>query len=315
MSRLPHIWFVGILLLALLAPLLANDAPLVAVVDGETRFPALASYTGPASHGPYPDRSITWHEWWIRLDSNATDWAVMPPWPYGPLMERNVDAGFIPPSLDHPLGTDVLGRDLLSRMIWGASTAAWVGIGAVLLAGLLGIVLGGLAGYFAGATDRAVMTVVEMSMCFPALFLVLAAAAFFGHSGSVVVLVLGFVFWNSFARIIRGEFLSLREREFVLAARGLGVRTPSLILRHMLPCAASPLKVQAAFVFANAIIVEATLSFLGLGTGGAESWGKILVEGKNGALDGVWHLWLFPALAVAGTVWSLHGMADRHRQS
>jgi peptide/nickel transport system permease protein len=152
---------------------------------------------------------------------------------------------------------------------------------------------------------------IEVFLCFPALFFVLTVAAFVGDSAFAVISVLGLVYWTSIARIVRGELLSLRGREFVQAARGLGVSTPRLLLRHLLPCVVGPVMVNVAFLFAGAVIVEATLSFLGLGSGDDESWGTILAQSKEPALRGVWHLWVFPTLAVAGTVWSLHALADR----
>ena len=156
---------------------------------------------------------------------------------------------------------------------------------------------------------------IEIFLCFPALFLVLAVLAFVGDSTWGVVLVLGLVFWTSFARIVRGEFMSLREREFVQSARGLGVGPVRLVLRHLLPAARGPILVTAAFVAASAIIVESTLSFLGIGPGlTSVSWGSILQQGKSYAYAGAWHLWFFPSLLLIATVMCLHSLADRRRK-
>ncbi|MEM7199205.1 MAG: ABC transporter permease [Planctomycetota bacterium] len=312
MRRVARVWAWMLLVAALFAPLLANDVPLVARVDGQLRVPALASYVGAAweASGPRDDRVQTWREWWAELPATGgpgADWAVMPPWPYGPLMERDLANRNAGPSLAHPLGTDDVGRDLLSRMLWGASRALLVGAGAVIVAVAIGLPLGAVAGYAGGGFDAAVTLLIEVFLCFPALFLVLAIAAFMSSSLLAVVLVLGAVSWPSFARLVRGEFLSLREREFVLAARGLGVPGWRVVTRHMLPQVGGLLRAQAALLFAAAVVAEATLAFLGLGAG--ESWGAILARSREPAIDGAWHGWLFPSLAVASTVWCLHALA------
>lgn len=309
------IWLVVLAAIALFAPLIANGAPLVASVDGEWRFPAFASYTGPHDLGPDPDSHESWRQWWTELSEDSGDWAVLPPCPWGPLSNGEPERRNEGPSFDHPLGTDSLGRDLLSRMVWGTGTAMRIGLGAVLLALLIGVPMGALAGYVGGVLDHVIMVIVQIFVCFPALFFVLTVGAFVGESSFAVIAVLGLVYWTSIARLVRGEFLSLREREFVLAARGLGVSTASLILRHMLPRVVGPVAVNAAFLFAAAVIVEATLSFLGLGVSGSESWGTILAQSKEPARLGVWHLWLFPVLAVSSTVWCLHSLSDRVRTS
>ena len=310
MKSLARTWLVATILIALLAPILANDAPVVAVVKGDLRFPAMNSYLGAADHGPDLASTQTWRGWWLGLPEDSDDWAVMPPIPFGPLMERDTERRLEAPSADHWLGTDTLGRDVLSRLIWGTGTAIQIGLGAMLIALVLGVVLGGMAGYFGGLVDRLVSLVIEIFLCFPALFLVLAAGAWFGNSILAVALVLGLVYWTGVARVVRGEMLSLRERDFVAAARGFGLSTPRILWRHVLPSMRGPLVVQVALSFAAAIIVESTLEFLGLAVGNAESWGALLAEGKDEALRGVWHLWLFPALAVVGTVGSLHSVAE-----
>jgi peptide/nickel transport system permease protein len=147
------------------------------------------------------------------------------------------------------------------------------------------------------------------------LFFVLAATAFLGSSLSGVVLVLGLLYWVSFARIVRGEVMVLRDREFVRCARGLGVGPFGIITRHLLPNVKGPILVNAAFVAASSIIVEATLSFLGLGPGDTTvSWGKILMQGKQYSHLSAWHLWLFPGLTMVLLLFCLHYLADRIRQ-
>lgn len=290
----------------LLAPFLANDRPLIARTDAGWCFPAA---NGPAAA---PD-GTTWKQWWGRLDASPTDWALMPPWPMGPIEVS--DAVCAPPSVRHPLGTDDTGRDVLARVIHGAWTSLLVAVGTVLLAAAIGVPLGALAGYRAFTwIDALVLRVIEVFLCFPGLFLALVAVAMLGGSPLTLTLVLGSVYWTRFARIVRGEFLSLREREYVLAARNLGVGPVRIIARHMLPQIRGPVLVVAAFGAAGALVVEASLSFLGLGPGLQHaSWGSILAQGKEHVVDGVWHLWAFPALALVWAVLTLHALADRAR--
>ncbi len=301
-----------LILVGLFAPLLANDLPLVASVRGELSFPAFHHYLGEHPLGPGDQ---TWKEWWYDQGDSSEDWALMPFVPYGPAevdMQR-INAG---PSIGlHYLGNDDTGRDLLTRLVHGAGTAVTVAVFATLLAMLIGIPLGLLAGFFGGWLDFCVLRIVEVFLCFPAFFLVMAVLAFAGSSTMGVILVLGLVYWTSFARIVRGELLSLREREFVHCAKGLGLRWPRILLRHLLPALQGPVLVNAAFVAASAIVVESTLSFLGLGPGmQVVSWGGILQQGKAYAYAGAWHLWLFPSLALVGTVICLHSLADRRRR-
>lgn len=313
MTRRLSAWIAGALLLvALLAPLLCNDVPLVARAGGELWFPALRSYAGDA--GLAPD-GRTWKAWWVHLDEDDADWAVMPPWPWGP-GEVRADHIVATPSLDHPLGNDDTGRDVLARLVHGAWTAVRVAVGAVAIALVLGLPLGGLAGLCGGFVDFAVLRLIELFVCFPALIAVLAAAAFFGGSLGAVVVVLGLVFWVPIARVVRGELLSLREREFVQAARGLGIGSLRLLFVHVLPCVWGPIGVTVAFLAAAAIVVESTYTFLGLGLGlDTVSWGSMLRQGKAHAHAGAWHLWVFPGLAIAVTVLALHGLGESGTRS
>ncbi len=296
-----------VVLLAVLAPLLANHVPLVANVGGVWHFPALRAAVGPVPAAP-GDRG--WKEWRAALPADSPDWAIMPIWPHGPT-ETDVTAILRGPSLAHPLGTDDTGRDLLALLLHGCTTAVGIGVGATLLALLLGVLLGGIAGARGGWCDAVVLRLIELFQCFPALLLVLAAAAFLGETILGVVLVLAAVSWTSFARITRGELLSLRERDWVRSARDLGVGEGRILRAHLLPQVRGPVLVTAAFCMAQAVVVESTLSFLGIGPGASASWGAVLAQGKANAHLGVWHLWLFPALVVVGAVVCCHGLADR----
>ncbi len=314
-SRWRHVpfWLAGTLLaLALLAPLLVNDVPLAARVAGHWSFPAVADLFGKAPTGP---EDLSWKQWWARLPADADDLVVMPPWPYGPEETNNALFG-APPTAAHPFGNDDTGRDLLARIVHGAHTAVLIGGTAVLLAALLGVAIGAVAGLRRGLVDMLVQRVIEVFLCFPSLLFLLFAAAFFGDSQLGLVLVMAGLFWTSFARIVRGELLSLRERDYVQVARSLGVRELRLVTHHLLPQVRSQIGVTAAFAMANAVVAEATLSFLGLGPGAlTSSWGTLLQQGREHAHLGTWHLWLFPALAIVGFVVLCHVLADRLRQS
>lgn len=305
MKRAARAWIALVFVVGALAPLLANDRPILACIDGELSSPALAAWLGRPA--PAPGDGV-WRAWWEELSEDSEDWAIMPLWPHGPFSTS--EAVNAPPSPEHPLGCDDTGRDQLARLLWGASTSMGIGLGAVVAALLLGLPLGLLAGYRGGLADTIVLRLIELGLCFPALPFVLAVGAFAGRSAWSLVVVLGVVYWTGIARMTRGELLHLREREFVLAARGLGVGVPALWWRHLLPALRGPLLVTVAFTMAAAIVVELTLSFLGLGPGGAVSWGAMLHQGKVHAHEGAWHLWLFPSLAVACTVWALHALAD-----
>ncbi|MBL8729332.1 MAG: ABC transporter permease [Planctomycetes bacterium] len=296
-------------LVGLLAPFLANDVPLVARVHGTWSFPAVADCFGQSTAGP---DDLSWKRWWARLPADAEDFAVMPPWPYGPL-ETDATRFRAGPSVAHPLGNDDTGRCVLARLVHGAGTAVRIGGAAVLLAGLVGTLLGALAGRRRGLVDFLVQRLIEVFLCFPSLLFLLFATAFFGSSSLGLVLVMAALFWTSFARIVRGELLSLRERDFVLVARGLGVSEWRILTRHLLPQVRSQIGVTAAFCLAAAIVAESTLSFLGLGAGGPSSWGEMLRQGSTAAAMGAWHLWVFPTVAIVAVVAGCHAFADRLR--
>jgi peptide/nickel transport system permease protein len=304
-------WY-GLLLLAvaLLSPVLANDVPLMASVGGKWSFPAFVEYVGnsvpaPGDHG--------WKDWWANLPPDSGDWAVMPLWPYG-AFETHTDELSKPPQFEHPFGTDDTGHDVLARLLHGTSTALGIALGSVLVAMLVGVLCGGLAGLCGGFVDAVMGRIVELFLCFPWITLVLVAAALFGSSVWGVIVVLGLAFWPSFARIVRGELLSLRERDYVACARGLGVGGWRLLRRHMLPQVRGPVLVTAAFCAAQAVVAESTLSFLGLGPGlRVSSWGSLLLQGRESVHFG-WHLWVFPSLAIVSTIICCHTLADELRE-
>jgi peptide/nickel transport system permease protein len=210
----------------------------------------------------------------------------------------------------HPLGTDTLGRDVVSRLLYGARVSLVVGFSAVVLAGALGLLLGLVAGYYGGRLDDALMRLGDVQLAFPALVLAIAVLAVVGSGLVNIVLVLGVTGWVTYARIVRGETLSLRHREFVEGARALGAGDAAILWRHVLPNVLPSITVIATFSVARTIIAEASLSFLGLGLPPpAPSWGAMLDEGRNYLTTG-WWLALFPGLAILAVVLGINVVGD-----
>lgn len=229
--------------------------------------------------------------------------AVFAPYiaPYDPLA-LNVDHILEAPSMAHLLGTDALGRDLFSRMLYGGRVSLWVGFIAVGLSTAIGLALGLCAGFFGGIVDEVIMRGVDVMLCFPSFFLILAVIAFLEPSLVNIMIVIGLTSWMGVARLVRAETLSLRERDFVQAARVAGAGPVRILGRHVLPNAVTPVLVSATLGVAGAILVESSLSFLGLGVQPPEpSWGNILMEGKD-VLGVAWWMSVFPGLAILFTV-------------
>jgi peptide/nickel transport system permease protein len=242
--------------------------------------------------------------------------AVLAPWlaPYDPTL-INLQEVLRPPGVPHLLGTDTLGRDVLSRVIYGARISLLVGFVAVGLATLIGVLVGALAGYYGGVVDAVLMRLVDLMLCFPTLFLILAVIAVLGPSIWNIMVVIGVTGWMGVARLVRAEFLSLREREFVVAARALGASDARLIWRHLLPNALTPVMVSATLGVAGAILTESALSFLGLGVQApTPSWGNILTMGKDN-LEIAWWLSVFPGLAILVTVMSYNLLGEGIREA
>ncbi len=267
-------------------------------------------------------------EFWARLKRNRMAMtglvlvlglfvvSIFAPWlaPYDP---NHIDLKqvLMPPSPAHYLGTDTLGRDVLSRIIFGSRVSLKVGFVAVGLATLIGLFIGALAGYYGGWVDQVLMRLVDLMLCFPAFFLILAVIAVLEPSIWNIMVVIGLTGWMGVARLVRAEFLSLREREFVTAARALGASDTRLILRHMLPNALAPVMVSATLGVAGAILTESALSFLGLGVQPpTPSWGNILTAGKDN-IEIAWWLSVFPGLAILITVMSYNLLGEGIREA
>lgn len=206
------------------------------------------------------------------------------------------------PSLKAWMGTDDLGRDVFARIAYGARISLLVGFVAVGITTAVGIFLGAIAGYYGGWIDTLIMRFVDIMLCFPSFFLILAVIAFLEPSIWNIMIIIGLTGWMGVARLVRAEFLSLRERDFVLAIRSLGAGDARIILRHILPNALSPVLVSAALGVAGAILTESALSFLGIGVQPpTPSWGNMLIAGKQ-TLGTAWWLSVFPGLAILLTV-------------
>ncbi len=221
--------------------------------------------------------------------------------PYDPF-EINVDEILLSPSSKHPLGTDLLGRDVLSRMIYASRISLEVSLVAVGISLLIGTFLGSLAGYFGGIIDQIISRFIDIMLCFPTIFLILAVIAYLEPSILTIMIVIGATSWMGVARLVRAEILSLKERDFILIAKVYGAGTFRIIFKHLLPNTLPPILVSASLGLGQAILIESALSFLGIGVQPPiPSWGNILIEGKE-TLEVAWWLSIFPGLAILITV-------------
>ena len=233
------------------------------------------------------------------------------------------------PSREHPFGTDTVGRDILARTIYGGQISLLIGLSAAIIEVVVGVIIGALAGYYGGVLDGFLMRSTEAMFTIPQLFLLLVMAKFFAgkvptidiagraFSGSVVVIVaiIGLTSWMYLARVVRADFLSLREREFILAARTIGTRNLSIIVRHILPNTMAPILVAATLGVANAILAEAYISFLGVGVQPpTATWGNML-DGAYHYVDSAPWLWIFPGLMILLTVLSINFLGDGLRDA
>jgi ABC-type dipeptide/oligopeptide/nickel transport systems, permease components len=229
--------------------------------------------------------------------------SLLAPWlaPYDPgqIDLTNVLAS---PSFKHLFGTDQLGRDVLSRMIWGARISLKVGFVATGVAIIIGTILGAVAGYYGGWVDSVIMRFVDIMLCFPTFFLILAVIAFLEPSIWNIMIIIGLTGWMGVTRLVRADFISLRERDFVKAARAIGAGDLRIIFLHILPNAMASILVAATLGIAGAILTESALSFLGIGVQPpTPSWGNILTAGKDN-IDIAWWLSFYPGLAILITV-------------
>lgn len=220
-----------------------------------------------------------------------------------------------PPSMEHPMGTDSLGRDVLSRVIAGARVSAMVGLGVAFVGMVIGVTLGLLAGFFGGRVDDVISRYVDIQWAFPELILAIALISIFGVGVEKVIIAIAFAYVDDFARLARAEALRLKQEEFVLAARVTGISSRGIITGEILPNAVGPLVVQATIAVGLGILGEAALTFLGLGVDpSTPTWGLILAESRN-FFQTAWWLSIFPGLAIVVTVLSLNLLGDGLRDA
>jgi peptide/nickel transport system permease protein len=220
-----------------------------------------------------------------------------------------------PPSLEHPMGTDSLGRDVLSRVIAGAQVSALVGLGVAALGMLIGVTLGLLAGFFGGWVDDVISRYVDVQWAFPELILAIALISIFGIGVEKVIIAIAFAYVDDFARLARAEALRLKQEEFVLAARVTGISSLGIIAGEILPNVLGPILVQATIAIGLGILGEATLTFLGLGVDpSTPTWGLILEESRD-FFQQAWWLSIFPGLAIVVTVLSLNLLGESLRDA
>jgi peptide/nickel transport system permease protein len=227
------------------------------------------------------------------------------------LIRRLKEPGFVDASgREYWLGTDTIGRDVYSRLVYGARVSLVVGLSAVLVSGTIGVLLGLISGFFGGWADDVIMRVADIQLSFPTILLALAIMAVLGPGLDKIIIVLGLTGWVQYGRIVRGQVLSLKQEEFVLAARATGVRNWRIILRHILPNSWSPVIVIASFSVASNIVSEASLSFLGIGVPPAiPSWGVMLADSRQYLGIAEW-LTIPPGLAISLTVLSINILGD-----
>ncbi len=277
-------------LVAMFAPFLAEDRPIYLVMNGKTYwFPNVFEYKDLVS--------VEFDRW----EPGPQDRVVKPLIQFSPRRTNLLDK-LLNPSDAHALGTDDTGRDVLARLIWGTRISMSVGFIAVGISVIIGVLMGAAAGYYRGWVDVVILRIIETMLCFPGLILILALIAFLGRDMKILMAVIGVIGAPEVARLVRGEFLRLRESDFAVAARATGLGDLRVMLRHILPNALAPVLVEATFGVAGAILAESALSFLGLGVPPpTASWGEILSQSKR-YVDFAWWLVVFPGAAIFITV-------------
>lgn len=221
------------------------------------------------------------------------------------------------PNEDHILGTDELGRDVLTRLLWGGRVSLSVGVLATVMQLVIGVLLGAVAGYYGGWIDTLIMRLVDIIMCFPYFVIAIAMAAILGPSLINLIIIIGILNWTKIARIVRAEILTLKEREFIEAAKALGLNSVEIITKHLLPNILAPITVYATLAVAQGILMEAALSFLGMGVKQPQpSWGNILASAQSlRILSYEWWMWVPAGLLVFLTVISINFLGDGLRDA
>ncbi len=261
-----------------------------------------------------PPRIVDYGKWRAMDAAGEIEWAVYAPIRYSPT-DRLAGQARKAPTGEHWFGTEANGSDVLSRIIHACRIAMAIGFIATGISLVIGVVLGGLMGYFSGVVDMIGMRLVEIFEAIPTLFLLLICVAFFGRNLYVMMAIIGLVGWPGYCRFIRAEFLKLRQQDFVHAARACGLPLRSILFRHMLPNGVAPVLVSASFGIASAILAEATLSFLGLGLVEEPSWGQMLNQSLSSAGTFEWWIALYPGLAIFLTVFAYNLIGESLRDA
>jgi peptide/nickel transport system permease protein len=296
---------------AVCADLIASDRPYYLKLRGEHHFPQLRSLGVSLGLAEWPEALRNAD---FRALSREADAALWPPIPYRSTGVDITGEVFEPPSGAHWLGTDALGRDVASGMVHGTRISLTIGLVVVAIQATIGILLGGLAGYYGGWIDIVLSRLFELMLGIPTFFLIITVAAIFPPSIYAIMAILGLTGWVGIARFIRGEFLKVRSMDYVTAARALGVGDARVMFRHILPNAVAPVLVSMAFGVASAILTESGLSFLGIGVPQhLVTWGSILSESHGSTF--AWWLAVFPGAAIFLTVTAYNLLGDGLRDA
>ena len=221
------------------------------------------------------------------------------------------------PSSEHILGTDELGRDVFTRLLYGGRVSIIVGIASMTLQLVIGVIMGSIAGYFGGIVEKIIMRIIDIIMCFPFFVIAVSVAAIVGPGVKNLIIIIGFLMWPNIARIVRAEILSLKENDYIMAAKAMGLSSFEIIKNHILPNVMSPILVAATLAIANGILTEASLSFLGIGVKLPEpSWGNMLIAAQNiGTLQREWWLWIPAGSLIILMVLSINFVGDGLRDA
>ncbi len=285
----------GLFVVALFADFLANDKPYYMRYQGRSYFPILRSYLVDIGVAKWQPELLN-----VNFKQLGSDWSLFPPISY---RSTNIDlkSPFSNPSGEHWLGTDKLGRDVMAGIIHGSRVSLFIGFVAVGISMFIGIVLGALAGFFGSWVDLAISRLFELMMAIPTFFLLITIAALLPPSIFLTMTVIGLTSWVGIARFTRNEFLRIRGLDYVTAAIALGVSNRQVMFRHILPNALAPVMVSVVLGVAAAILVESSLSFLGIGVpADLVTWGSILNEARSNSF--AWWLAVFPGVAIFITV-------------
>jgi len=308
---------VGLMLVVwIFGPLLATNQPIVCRYQGKLYFPAIVELFQARHSGPHlikKARPFNLPQFDAKKELGSGDFAI---WPLIPYHEYEQTGAFLdPPSGRHWLGTDELGRDILARMIHGTAVSVKVGFVSMGIAAVIGIVLGGLAGYWGGVVDMIISRIIEVVICFPSFFLILAIMVWLEPNIINVMIVIGLTRWTDIARYTRGEFMRIKGQDYVVAARSLGIGHGRIMFRHILPNSLAPVLVSITFGIANAVLIEAGLSWLGFGVQAPDpSWGNILRTAYD-SLSIAPHMVYPPCIAIFLAVLAYNLVGDALRDA